>query len=91
MTTRTEQNRYNWQRHRDQIISQLGIDEYRKKKAEEMRLYRAKSKEAEQAADPKPIVDAPKKTVININTKTKMKQPKGLNYKVNKVICPILY
>ena len=58
MTTRTEQNRYNWQRHRDQIISQLGIDEYRKKKAEEMRLYRAKRKEAEQAANPKPIVES---------------------------------
>ena len=91
MTTLTEQNRLNQQRHRDKIKSQVGIDEYRKKKAEEMRIYRAKRKAAEEAANPKPVEDAPKKTVvipvINTNTKSSnMKQPKGLKYKVNKVV-----
>ena len=33
MTTLTEQNRLNQQRHRDKVKSQVGIDEYRKKKA----------------------------------------------------------
>ena len=55
-----------------------------------MRLYRAKRKEAEDAANPKPVVDVPRKSVvipvINTNTKSNMKQPKGLKYKVNKVI-----
>ena len=90
MITLTEQNRLNQQRYRAKIISQLGIDEFRKKKAEEMRLYRAKRKEAEEAANSKPVVDVPKKSVnipvINTNTKSNMKQPKGLKYKVNKVI-----
>ena len=93
MTTLTlaEQNRLNQQRHRDKIKSQVGIDEYRKKKAEEMRIYRTKRKAAEEEANPKPVVDAPKKTVvipvINTNTKSSnMKQPKGLKYKVNKVV-----
>ena len=93
MTTLTlaEQNRLNQQKHRDKVKSQVGIDEYRKKKAEEMRLYRAKRKEAEQAVNPKPVVDAPKKSVVipvvNTNTKSSnMKQPKGLKYKVNKVV-----
>jgi len=91
MTTLVEQNRLNQQRHRDKVKSQVGIDEYRKKKAHEMKLYRAKRKEAEQAANPKPTVDAPKKSVvipvINTNTKSSnMKQPKGLKYKVNKVV-----
>ena len=91
MTTLIEQNRLNQQRHRDKLKSQVGIDEYRKKKAEEMKIYRAKRKEAEQAANPKPTVDAPKKSVvipvINTNTKSSnMKQPKGLKYKVNKVV-----
>jgi hypothetical protein len=68
----------------------MGIDEYRKKKNEEMRIYRAKRKAAEQA-NPKPDEDVPKKTVvipvINTNTKaSNMKQPKGLKYKVNKVV-----
>ena len=91
MPTLTEQNRLNQQKHRDKIKSQVGIDEYRKKKAEEMKLYRAKRKAAEQAANPKPVVDAPQKSVVIpvINTNTKaanMKQPKGLKYKVNKVV-----
>ena len=91
MTTLTEQNRLNQQRHRDKVKSQVGIDNYRKTKAEEMKLYRAKRKAAEQAANPKPVVDAPKKSVvipvINTNTKSSnMKQPKGLKYKVNKVV-----
>ena len=80
-----EQNRPNQQRHRDKFKSKIGIDEYRKKKAEEMKLYRAKRKAAEQAANPKPVLDAPKKTVVipvvNTNTKSNMKQPKGLNIK----------
>ena len=76
MITLTEQNRLNQQRHRLKIILQLGIDEFRKKKAEEMRLYRAKRKEAEETANPKPVVDVPKKSVVipvkNTNTKTNM-------------------
>ena len=91
MLTLAEQNRVHQQRHRLKVISQIGIDEYRKKRNEEMRIYRAKRKAAEEAADPKPVVDAPKKTVVIpvINTDTKsanMKQPKGLKYKANKVI-----
>lgn len=91
MLTLAEQNRIHQQHHREKIISQIGIDEYRKKKNEEMRIYRAKRKAAEEAADPKPVVDIPKKTVvipvINTNTKSaNMKQPKGLKYKANKVI-----
>ena len=82
MTTLTEQNRLNQQMHREKVISQLGIDEYRKRKAEEMRLYRARRKEAEQAVNPKPVVDVPKKSVvipvINTITKTNMNQPKGV-------------
>ena len=89
MTTLIEQNRINQQRHREKIISKIGIDEYKKKKAEEMKLYRAKRKEAEQEANPKPEV--PKKSVsipvINTNTKaSNIRQPKGLKYEVNKVI-----
>ena len=91
MPTLAEQNKIHQQRHREKVISQMGIDEYRKKKNEEMRIYRAKRKAAEQAANPKPDVDIPKKTVvipvINTNTKaSNMKQPKGLKYKVNKVV-----
>ena len=91
MLTLAEQNRLNQQHHRDEMISLQGIDEYRAKRAEEMRLYRAKRKAAEQAANPaKPIVDTPKKSVVipvvNTNTKTSTKQPKGLKYKVNKVV-----
>ena len=78
MTTLTEQNRTNQQRHREKIISQLCIDEYRGKKAEEMRLYRTAN-----AAEH--IIDIPKKSVViaalNTNTKTIMKQSKGLKYK----------
>ena len=89
MTTLIEQNRINQQRHREKVISKIGIDEYKKKKAEEMKIYRAKRKEAEQEANPKPEV--PKKSVsipvINTNTKTlNIRQPKGLKYKVNKVV-----
>ena len=89
MTTLIEQNRINQQRHREKVISKIGIDEYKKKKAEEMKLYRAKRKEAEQEANPKPEV--PKKSVsipvINTNTKaSNIRQPKGLKYKVNKVV-----
>jgi DNA integrity scanning protein DisA with diadenylate cyclase activity len=55
-----------------------------------MKLYRAKRKAAEEAANPKPVVDAPQKSVvipvIKTNTKTNMRQPKGLKYKVNKVV-----
>ena len=47
-----------------------------------MRLYRARRKEAEQAVNPKPVVDVPKKSVvipvINTITKTNMNQPKGV-------------
>ena len=89
MTTLIEQNRINQQRHREKVISKIGIDEYKKKKAEEMKIYRAKRKEAEQEANPKPEV--PKKSVsipvINTNTKaSNIRQPKGLKYKVNKVV-----
>ena len=95
MITLSEQNRLNQQRHRAKIISQLGIDEFRNKKAEEMKLYRAKRKEAEEAANPvrstreaEPVVDVPKKSVvipvINTNTKSNMKQPKGLNTRLIK-------
>jgi hypothetical protein len=94
MKTLKEQNRLNQQRHRDKTISQLGINQFKKIKAEEMRLYRAKKKvikETEAAANPKPIIDTPKKTVvipiINTNTKSStMNQYNGLKYKVNKVI-----
>lgn len=91
MLTLAEQNRVNQQNHRLKVISKIGIDEYRKKKNEEMRIYRAKRKAEEQATNPKPVTDAPKKTVVIpvINTNTKaanIKQPKGLKYKVNKVV-----
>ena len=88
MPSLLEQNRIHQQRHRDKIISILGIDEFRKMKAEQMKLYRAKRKALEATDEP---TNAPKKTVviplINTNTKTPvMKQPKGLKYKINKVI-----
>ena len=55
-----------------------------------MRLYRAKRKAAEQAANPKPVVNAPTKSVVipmvNTNTKTSTKQPKNLKYKIDKVV-----
>ena len=90
MLTLAEQNKLNQQHHRDKMISLQGIDEYRAKRAEEMRLYRAKRKAAEQAANPKHVVDAPKKTVVipvvNTNTKTSTKQPKNLKYKIDKVV-----
>jgi hypothetical protein len=88
MPSLLEQNRIHQQRHRDKIISIIGIDEFRKMKAEQMKLYRAKRKALEATDEP---TNAPKKTVviplINTNTKTPlMKQPKGLKYKINKVI-----
>ena len=89
MTTLIEQNRINQQRHREKIISKIGIDEYKKKKAEEMKLYRAKRKEAEQEANPKPEVPTKSVSIPVINTNTKasnIRQPKGLKYKVNKVV-----
>ena len=46
MLTLAEQNKLNQQHHREKLIAALGIDEYRKKKNEEMRLYRAKRKAA---------------------------------------------
>ena len=66
------------------------LDEYRKEKAEDLRLYIATRKKAEQAANSKPVVDDSKEWVViplvNINTKSNMQQPKGLKYKVYKVI-----
>ena len=87
-----EQNRIHQRRHREKIKSIIGIDEYRKRKAALMRIYKAKRKALE--AKPKPITNTPKKSVIIpvIDTKTKtpiMKQPKGLKYKVNKVIATV--
>ena len=88
MPSLLEQNRIHQQRHRDKIISIIGIDEYRKNKAEQMRLYRSKRKALEAPDEPTNI---PKKTVVIpvINTTRKtgvMKQPKGLKYKINKVV-----
>ena len=90
MLTLTEQNRLYQQRHRDKLKSQIGLNEYRAKKAEEMRKYRAKRKALEEQNKP-PNEDTPKKTivipVIDTNTKSAtQKQPKGLKYKVNKVV-----
>lgn len=88
MPSLLEQNRIHQQRHRDKIINLIGIDEFRKMKAEQMKLYRSKRKALEETNKP---TDIPKKSVVIplINTSTKtpvMKQPKGLKYKINKVI-----
>jgi hypothetical protein len=88
MPSLLEQNRIHQQRHRDKIINLIGIDEFRKMKAEQMKLYRFKRKALEETNKP---TDIPKKSVVIplINTSTKtpvMKQPKGLKYKINKVI-----
>ena len=44
------------QRHREKIMSQFDIDEYARKKAEKMRLYRTKRKKQNQHPTPQNLL-----------------------------------
>lgn len=79
MTTLLEQNRKHQQTYRNKLKSQLGIDEYKRQRAEFMKSYRAQRKEKEL----KPVIKPIELPVIN-KTTTK-KQPKGLKYSVEKL------
>jgi hypothetical protein len=82
MMTLLEQNRKHQQTHRNKLKSQLGIDEYKRQRAEFMKLYRAQRKEKE-FKDLKPTIKPIELPSINI-TSTK-KQPKGLKYSIEKL------
>lgn len=86
MTTLLEQNRKHQQTYRDKLKTQLGIDEYRKLKAELMKLYRAKRKEEEEKLKPvKPITPIKSVELPSVNITSTKKQPKGLKYKIEEL------
>ena len=70
--TLLEQNRKHQQTHRNKLKSQLGMDEYKRQRAEFMKLYRAQRKEKE-FKDLKPAIKPIELPSINI-TSTKNNQ-----------------
>ena len=77
--TLLEQNRKHQQTYRNKLKSQLGIDEYKRQRAEFMKSYRAQRKEKELKPVIKPV------ELPSINIRTTKKQPKGLKYSIEKL------
>ena len=86
MPTLAEQNRLHQQRHREKLIADMGVDEYKKMMNNRMKEYRDKRKAAELLLNPKPDTPTPKTVEIPaIIIEPTREQPKDLKFQVEKL------